>query len=271
MVNDQPIQEQILNDYERMSLADSFVFQCHQDLACFTRCCQDVSIVLTPCDVLRMKKARGIDSSEFLRRYTISPFTRDQKFPTVLLRMDPETKKCAFVGAEGCGVYLNRPWACRMYPLGFAEPRNAARTDRAFHFLLREDLCQGHDKGRTLTVRQWLDDQGIAEYEMMGASFKTLMLHEFWDKTDALSSEQMEMYYMACFDLDRFRRFVFETRLLQMFDVDEARAEAIRTSDDDLLDFAMQWLQFSLFNVKTMKIKPEVLEAKRQAMTADVS
>jgi len=36
-----------------------------------------------------------------------------------------------------------------------------------------------------------------------------------------------------------------------------------------LLDFAMQWLQFSLFNEKTMKIKPAVLEAKRQAMAAD--
>lgn len=269
MANDPSVQEHILTDYARMSLDDSFVFQCHQGLACFTRCCQDVSIVLTPYDVLRLKKALGIDSSEFLRRYTISPFAQDQKFPAVLLRMDPETKKCAFVGAEGCGVYLHRPWACRMYPLGVAEPRNATPTDRAFHFLLREDLCQGHDQGRTLTVRQWLDDQGIAEYEMMGASFKALMLHEFWDKTDGLSPEQMEMYYMACFDLDRFRRFVFESRFLQMFDVDEARAEAMRTSDEDLLDFAMQWLQFSLFNEKTMKIKPSVLEAKRQAMAAD--
>jgi hypothetical protein len=37
----------------------------------------------------------------------------------------------------------------------------------------------------------------------------------------------------------------------------------------DLLDFAMQWAQFSLFNEKTMKIKPAVLEAKRQAMAAE--
>lgn len=269
MANDPSVQEQILTDYARMSLDDSFVFQCHRGLACFTRCCQDVSIVLTPYDVLRLKKALGIDSSEFLRRYTISPFTQDQKFPAVLLKMDPETKTCAFVGAEGCGVYRNRPWACRMYPLGVAEPRHATPTDRAFHFLLREDLCQGHDQGRTLTVRQWLDDQGIAEYDMMGASLKALILHEFWDKTDGLSPEQMEMYFMACFDLDRFRRFVFESRFLQMFEVDDARAEVLRTSDEDLLDFAMQWLQFSLFNEKTMKIKPAVLEAKRQAMAAD--
>ena len=269
MANPPSVQEQILNDYPRMSLDDQFTFRCDQGLACFTRCCRDVSIVLTPYDVLRLKNALGIDSSAFLQTYTISPFTADQKFPAVLLKMDPETKTCGFVGAEGCTVYRNRPWACRMYPLGVAEPRNATPTDHAFHFLLREDLCQGHDQGRTLTVRQWLDDQGIAEYDMMGASFKNLMLHEFWDQTDGLTPQQMEMYYMASFDLDRFRRFVFDSRLLQMFEVDEVRAEVMRTSDEDLLDFAMQWLQFSLFNEKTMKIKPAVLEARRQAVAAD--
>jgi hypothetical protein len=124
-------------------------------------------------------------------------------------------------------------------------------------------------QGRTQTVRQWHHEQGIEEYDMMGASFKALMLDEFWDKTDGLTPAQMDMYYMACFDLDRFRRFVFESRFLQMFEVDEARAEAMRTKDDDLLDFAMQWLRFSLFNEKSMKIKAEVLEAKRQAMAAE--
>jgi len=103
---------------------------------------------------------------------------------------------------------------------------------------------------------------------MMGASFKALMLDEFWDKTDGLTPQQMDMYYMACFDLDRFRRFVFESRFLEMFVVDEARVEAMRTSDEDLLDFAMQWLRFSLLGEKSMKIKPAVMEAKRQAMAA---
>jgi uncharacterized protein len=269
MANPPSVQEQILSDYPRMSLDDQFTFQCHQGLKCFTRCCRDVSIVLTPYDVLRLKNALGIDSSAFLQKYTISPFATDQKIPAVLLKMDAETKACGLVGAEGCTVYRNRPWACRMYPLGVAEPRCATPTDHGFHFLLWEDLCQGHDQDRTLTVRQWLEQQGIAEYDMMGASFKALMLHEFWDKSDGLTPQQMEMYYMACFDLDRFRRFVFDSRFLQMFEVDEARVEAMRTNDEELLDFAMQWLQFSLFNEKSMKVKPGVMEARRQAIAAD--
>ena len=41
------------------------------------------------------------------------------------------------------------------------------------------------------------------------------------------------MFYMACYDLDRFRRFVFETRFLKLFDVDEARVEALRSDDQE--------------------------------------
>jgi Fe-S-cluster containining protein len=222
--------------------------------------------VLTPYDVLRLKRALGMDSSEFLQKYTISPFTKDQKIPAVLLKMDPETKKCVLLDDRGCSVYRHRPWACRMYPLGAAEPRHATPTERAFYFLLKEDVCHGHGAGRTFTVREWLTDQDIETYDMMSGAFKALMLDEFWDKSDGLTPQQMDMFYMACFDLDRFRRFVFESRFLQLFEVDGARAEAMRTSDEDLLDFAMQWLRFSLFGEKSMKIKASVMDARRRAM-----
>jgi hypothetical protein len=155
-----------------------------------------------------------------------------------------------------------------MYPLGVAEPRQATPDDRAFYFLVREDLCEGHGQGHEFTVREWIGNQGIEEYEMMAASFKALMLHEFWDKTEGLTPAQMEMFHMACFDLDRFRRFVFESRFLETFVVDEARADAMRTNDEELLEFAMQWLRFALFGEKSMKVKPAVMEAKRQAMAA---
>jgi Fe-S-cluster containining protein len=256
-------QEAILRDCSRMMPGDSFTFECNGSRECFTRCCADVAIVLTPYDVLRLKRALGMDSSQFLEQYTLSPFTKEQKFPTVMLRMDAETRKCPFVTEQGCRVYADRPWACRMYPLGVAEPRNPSAADRAFHFLVKEDLCQGHGQGRGCTVREWLADQGIDAYEMMGASFRDLMLHEFWDKEEPLTPQKIDMYYMACFDLDRFRRFVFETRFLSLFVVDEARVEALRTDDEELLEFAMQWLRFSLFGDKTMKLRPDVVQARR--------
>jgi hypothetical protein len=151
-----------------------------------------------------------------------------------------------------------------MYPLGMAEPDKPTDTDRGFHFLLQDDFCQGHQTGREITVRDWIAEQGIEEYDMMGAPFKELMLHPFWNEKGLLKPEQIDMYYMACYDLDRFRRFVFESSLLTLFDIDEMRIEAMRKRDTELLDFAMQWLQFSLFHEKTMKIKPSVEEARRR-------
>ncbi|MBI4876026.1 MAG: YkgJ family cysteine cluster protein [Acidobacteria bacterium] len=257
-------EEQILQGAPRMGPEDRFRFRCDAALDCFTHCCRDVSIVLTPYDIIRMKRALGIDSSEFLEKYTISPFTAEQKFPIILLRMEGESRRCPFVGEKGCGIYAGRPWACRMYPLGVAAPQNPNPADHAFHFLVREDLCHGHDLGEGCTVREWLDAQGIEEYDMMGAPYRDLTLHSFWDGGQPLTPEQVGMFHMACYDPDRFRRFVFETRFLTLFEVDEARVEALRKDDLELFEFGVQWLRFSLFREKTMKLRGSVLEARQK-------
>lgn len=265
MADEKKSYDEIVKKAKRLYLDDQFTFRCGQDLDCFTHCCSDVAIVLTPYDVLRMKRALKMDSSEFLEKYTILPFTKDQKVPVVLLNMSGEGKRCPFASANGCAVYANRPWACRMYPLGVAEPKNPNPEDKRFYFLLKEDICHGHEKGRAMTVREWIENQGIEEYDMMGASFKDLMLHDFWEKGETLTPRKMEMYHMALFDIDRFRRFVFESSFLEKFIVDEARVEAMREDDEELLDFAAQWLRFSLFGDKTMKMKPEVVEGHKAA------
>ena len=248
--------EKILKECARLGLDDRFSFACNPQLSCFGHCCHDVTIVLTPYDVLRMKRSRGIDSSEFLEQYTLRLQNADQKFPIVILRMQEDTKACQFLSEKGCGIYSDRPWACRMYPLGLAEPKSATPNDMPFHFVIQEDICRGHSEGVSLSVREWIECQGIQEFEMMSGGFKELTLHDFWNGNRALTPQQSDMFYMACYDLDRFRRFVFETRFLTLFEVDEARVEALRTDDQELLDFGMQWLRFSIFGEKSMRLRP---------------
>lgn len=255
--------ERIVRDFPRLTRNDRFTFHCDKSIECFTCCCHDVTIVLTPYDVLRMKQALHVNSSEFLEKYTLSPFAKDQRIPAVILKMDPTTKRCPFVTNDGCSVYTDRPWACRMYPLGMAEPDVPTPTEQAFHFLIREDLCQGHGAGQGLTVSDWIIAQGIEEYDAWGTPFKELMLHPFWNGENPLTPEQIEMFYMACYDIDRFRRFIFQTRFLQIFDVDEDRVEVMRRDDFELSDFAMQWLKFSLFHEKSLRIKRDAEQAVR--------
>jgi Fe-S-cluster containining protein len=251
-------QEGILHHSARLWLDDTFDFRCSEELDCFTRCCRDVSIVLTPYDVLRMKKALHLDSTEFLERYTILRCTKQQKLPVVLLKMNASDKRCPFVTEKGCSIYPHRPWACRLYPLGLAEPDLPDAAAHQFYFVLRENLCHGHGKGKPRSVRDWIASQAIDVFEMMSEPFQELMRNEFWQRGEPLQPAKLEMYLMACYDLDRFRRFVFETRFCQLFDVDEGRLEAIRGDDEELLVFAMEWLLFSLFNKKTMRLKVSV-------------
>ncbi len=269
-MSDNPLTgDDIVRGLPRLGPDDTITFRCDKDLDCFTHCCRDVSIVLTPYDVLRMTRALGLQSDEFLERHTISPFTKEQKFPAVLIKMDPETTRCPFVSDDGCGIYRDRPWACRVYPLGLAEPKQPSPGQQPFHFLVKEDFCHGHGQGAPRTVRQWTRDEGFEEYEVMGRPFAELMLHDFWDRDEPLPPEKLSMYFTACYDIDAFRRFVFETRFLDLFEIDEARLDALRQDDQELLDFAMQWLRFSLFGEKSMKVKPSVMDAKRRAMAAE--
>ena len=258
------LQEKILADYPRLGPDDTFKFGCHPGVSCFNRCCGDVNIFLSPYDVLRMKKRLEVTSSDFLEKYALVPVQKDMKTPVVMLRMnDDQAKTCPFLTDQGCGIYSDRPWPCRMYPLGLASQKDTPdgwRGDR-FYFLLEEEVCKGFDEPQTWTVRQWLDDQGIDTYDEWGEGFKELTLHKFFEEGGTLSPEKMHMLFTACYDLDRFREFVFNSTLLQRFEVDEDFVEEMRYDDEGLLRFAFLWLRFSLFGEDTVRVRPEVAQA----------
>jgi Fe-S-cluster containining protein len=216
--------------------------------------------------VLRIKKRLGIKSSDFLEKYTLLPIQKGMTTPVVLLRMnDDEAKTCQFLTDEGCGIYSDRPWPCRMYPVGMAAQKDTAdgwRGDR-FYFLLQEDVCEGFGEPKEQTIEEWLEDQGIDDYDWWGGAFKELTLHEFFDGEETLSPEKMQMLFTACYDIDKFREFVFDSTLLQRFIVDEDFVYEMRSDDEALLRFAFLWLRFSLFGEPTVKPKAEVAEAFR--------
>jgi Fe-S-cluster containining protein len=263
------LQEKILADYPRLGPDDTFKFGCHPGVSCFNRCCGDVNIFLSPYDVLRMKKRLEMTSGDFLDKYAVLPVQKDMRTPVVMLRMnDDKEKTCPFLTDQGCGIYSDRPWPCRMYPLGLASSKDTAdgwRGDR-FYFLLQEDVCKGFAEGKEWTVRGWMEDQGIDEYDEWGEGFKELALHRFFEDGGILSPKRMHMLFTACYDLDSFRQFVFESTLLQRFEVDDDFIEEMRYSDETLLRFAFLWLRFSLFGDDTVRVKAEVMEAYKGSL-----
>lgn len=254
----------ILDEYPRLDENHKFCFKCYPGVSCFNDCCGDVNIFLTPYDILRARKNLGITTEEFLKNYTISPFDKNLKYPVVMLKMDDNDKKsCPFVTEHGCGIYEDRPWACRMYPLGLASPKKEEKGDvEEFYFILQEDVCRGFNETREQTISDWIRDQGIEDYNKMGEYFKEFTLHRFFQEGGNLPPEKIEMFFTACYNLDSFRRFLFGSSFFTKFEVSEDLIEKLKTDDVELMKFAFLWLRFAVFGEKTIEIKRDVAAAK---------
>ncbi len=264
------LKKAILEDYPRMNEQSEFCFKCHKDVPCFNACCGDVNIFLTPYDIIRLKNRLGMTSGEFLSKYTISPFDKNAKYPIILLRMeDNEKKSCPFVTADGCSVYEDRPWPCRMYPLGLASPKDDPENiDKEFYFLLKEDVCKGHNEDHTQTVAEWLDGQGIEEYNEMGELYKQITLHDYFGKGGKLDPKKIDMFFTICYNIDKFREFIFGSTFLDKFEVDDATKAQIKDDDVALLKFGYNWLRFALFSEPTMKINVDIIKKKQAEESA---
>jgi len=127
----------------RINPGDVFSFLCHKNISCFTHCCRELELALTPYDVLRLRSATGLSSSELHKRYIIEEYGPEDIFPSFFLTMvDDGQASCVFVNAEGCSIYKHRPGACRTYPMGRGTTRKEDDVNEQF-VLLQEPHCHG--------------------------------------------------------------------------------------------------------------------------------
>lgn len=251
------LKEAVLREYPRLKKESEFQFNCHGKISCFNKCCTDVNIFLTPYDIVRLKNNLGITSQECLDKFTFVPIDESQNHPVVMLKMkDDSLKSCPFVGREGCTVYEDRPWSCRMFPLGVASPKDAASgEDGEFYFVIEEPVCRGYSEDKRWTVDEWMRAQEVDDYSEMGELFKAISLHDYFKGKKQLTPAKLEMFYTVCYNIDKFREFVFGSTFLKRFNVDEETLEEIKKDDEALLKFGFDWLKFSLFGEKTMQVK----------------
>jgi Fe-S-cluster containining protein len=238
---------------------DAFNFRCHPGIDCFNSCCRDVTIFLNPLDVAGLRKLLGVTSTEFLEQYTVRLVSERTGIPAVVLKMrDDATKSCPFVQQEGCQVYEARPYSCRLYPLDTEEGVE-------YRFIVDPETCHGLRESQEWTVERWRQDQGLYDYDDIDHDLKDVMSAEVLWESPIRNPQMQDMIYVALYDPDRFREFIFNTSFLKKFKVDEDILERIRTDDLALLYFAGQWLRFSLFGKKGfLKLDKEYLERKKQ-------
>jgi len=74
-------------------------------------------------------------------------------------------------------------------------------------------------------------------------------------KINDKQNHEISLFIMASYDLDTFRQFVFESTFLERFEVDINTVDSIRSDQESLLKFGMQWLQYALFKEGTIRPK----------------
>ncbi len=240
---------------------NTFRFRCHSDISCFNECCAGLRLVLTPYDVMRLKNRLGMTGEEFIVKYTETVFEKPSRFPIILLKMsDNEREACHFVSDKGCTVYTDRPSACRIYPIGRASKAATASNSgvKEKFFVVKEDHCKGFLEQKEWAIGEWLDGEGLGEYNAVNDIWMGIITSNKGLGDDAIVMKKMQMYMMACYNLEKFKDFIFKSSFFNHFDVSETRREAITTDEKILLLFAFDWLRFSLFGEKTMKVKAQV-------------
>jgi len=63
------------------------------------------------------------------------------------------------------------------------------------------------------------------------------------------------MFFLASYNIEGFRDFVFESSFLDRYDIDKDTVENIRDNEIELLKFGMKWLKSILFLDKSFKTK----------------
>jgi uncharacterized protein len=169
-----------------------------------------------------MRRATGLSSGEFLKEYTI-PLLGDEGLPLVALKMmEDERKSCPFVASEGCKIYQDRPWSCRMYPVFPSSSREEG------FFVEGRSSCLGLKEERWWTIQEWKKAQGIDVYDKMNESYKEITFHDYFLKGNKLDPGRSKVLYTACYDLDEFKRFLFESRFFDIYDVERGIIERVR-------------------------------------------
>lgn len=241
-------------------------FQCRKGIACWNACCSNIDISLTPYDILRLKRHFNIGSGEFLKQYTVPYEMEQNSIAGVKLRPVEGGTACQFMRPEGCSVYEDRPTACRYYPVALLSLRRQDEyTDRASYALVEEPHCLGHKEPRQISVADYRKEQGLEEYDELARGWRQLILKKksSGPSIGTPSKRSLELFFMVCYDIDRFSQFVASEGFSNIYDLPDVEMRNILCDDEALMQFGFRFLRQVLFGEETIPLRQEAAEERR--------
>jgi Fe-S-cluster containining protein len=242
------------NELTALGLDDSFRFSCSKQVSCFNNCCRNLNQFLTPYDILCIKKSLGISSGQFLETYTLQHIGPETGLPVLTLKPDNASGEstCPFVTENGCRIYDSRPGSCRTYPIARLASRSRETGEVTEHYaLLKETHCLGFEEGSIWTVRKWIEDQSITEHNEMNDLFMEIISLKNRSMPGPMDMKIVHLFHLAFYDLDNFRRQIFEADLMPELDSKSKEIETLRNDDIELMKFGIKWAKERIFGGMT--------------------
>jgi len=241
---DEDLSQRFLDEHEELSPGQGFHFACHPGVSCFGACCSALDLMLTPYDVLRLRRATGQSSREFVHEYADMSAMPGVGLPLLSLHMqDTDAKRCPFSTHGACAVYQDRPSACRTYPLGRATRPGPQGVEEQI-FVVREGHCKGFAEAAEWNSASWMNDQGLAAYN--ASNDRYMELAEDLRGHGHLSAQQSGMCGLALYQPDDFQRFLVGAHVLERLDMTDELRGAVLRDEEACLDFGFDWLELSL-------------------------
>ena len=203
-------------------------FKCQQ----CGHCCTNSTIRLSPYDILKLCQLLKLKTTEFHQKY--SYFILDQENQNLLTCMLKTSPECLFLKEEGCQVYSERPFGCRVFPLmvrhffnreGFAENKT---------YIVEK--CLGFNQNKKIEVGEFKEQQGVSNL---------LPIQEEWVKfkvkvinSKIVNKEKYnQMFHDICFDFegDSFQQVLKEKGLVWPDDLDERYQLLMKLAEKMLL------------------------------------
>lgn len=236
------------DNFCRIESQAQFSFACHQGVSCFTECCRQLDLALTPYDVLRLKKRLGITSGQFLEQYVIIEWDERILFPQCYLTMvDDGRASCVFVGKDGCTVYPDRPGACRAYPVGRGASAKEEGQVEEILVLVKEPHCLGFFEKPVQTAAQYFADQGLADYSRFNDAIMAVTQHQQMLNGYRPTRQQLDQFLLALYNLDAFRQEICDGRITMHRPLSSEELQGLAGDDEQLLLLGIHWLKQEYF------------------------
>ena len=70
-----------------------------------------------------------------------------------------------------------------------------------------------------------------------------------------ITEQGKRMFFMASYNIDTFRQFIFESSFLKRYEIDPPTIAQIKSDEIALLKFGMRWLKWLLFKEGAFKLR----------------